>query len=156
VNETGAPGPFVRPPRIEDVGIWWREEMADDEVVNFAARFLSREAMRALEDERGWYQAGPVRLEAIVELDVAGARVSAARRDYRRQPELREIRFELGPTRITLLGWSVSFQELEGHARGLERLELRTPLFRAMEVAQARSDARFQEFHPDPADPDDR
>jgi hypothetical protein len=137
----------MRPPRNEDVGTWWQEETADGNVVNFAARFLSREGMRALQDERGWYQPGPVRLEAIVEFDVAGSRVTAARRQYRRHPQLREIRFEVPPTRITMLGWNLSFEELEGHARGLRRLELGTPLFHAMRAAQIRSDARFDELH---------
>jgi len=48
---------------------------------------------------------------------------------------------------VTLFGWDLSCDELEGHAQALERLELGTALFAAMEDAQARSDRRFDELH---------
>jgi hypothetical protein len=47
------------------------------------------------------------------------------------------------------LGWDLTFDELEGHALALERLELGSELFATMEAAQARPDHRFDEHHGD-------
>ena len=139
--------PLERRPRPEDIGIWWSDPFPDDDTVNFAARFLSREDQRELTGDRGWLETGPVRLAAIVELDVAGHQVEAALREYRRLPSLRSIRFDLPGVRLALHGWDLTFDELEHHVRTLERLEFGTNLFRSMEAAQARTTRRFDELH---------
>jgi hypothetical protein len=121
--------------------------------VNFAARFVSPEGRRELTGDRGWLETGPVRVAGIVELDIAGHQVDAALREYRRLPSLRSIRFDLPGVRLVLHGWDLTFDELERHARGLERLELGTELFRSMEAAQARTTRRFDELHGHGHDP---
>jgi hypothetical protein len=131
---------------MEDLGIWSNATFPDDDVANFASRFLSHPDLLELQDEQGFPDAGPSRVAAIRELVVAGHRVEARLREYRRLPRLRSIAFELPGTRVTLQGWDLAFQELEDHARGLERLELGTELFVAMSAAQARSDRRFDEL----------
>jgi hypothetical protein len=143
----GRPRPLERPPRPEDIGIWWSEPLPDDDTVNFAARFLSPGSRRELTGDRGWLEIGPVRIAAIVELDVAGHRVETVRREYRRLPPLRSIQFDLPGVRLALHGWNLTFDELEHYARVLERLELGTDLFRGMEDAQAWAKHRFDELH---------
>jgi hypothetical protein len=49
--------------------------------------------------------------------------------------------------RLVVHGWDLTFDELEGYARTLERLELGTDLLRSMEAAQARTTRRFDELH---------
>jgi hypothetical protein len=136
-----------RLPRPEDVGIWWSEPLPDDDTVNFVARFLSPEGRRELTGDLSWLEIGPVRIAAIVELDVAGHRVEAVRRVYRRLPQLRSIQFDLPDVRLALHGWNLTFDELEHYARMLERLELGTDLFRVIEDAQAWTKHRFDELH---------
>ena len=137
----------ARPVRQEDVGIWWRDRIPDDDVDNFASRFVGYEDRADLGGGYGLLDVGPTRITEIGELEVAGHRVESHRREYRRLSSLRSMGFGLPGTRVTLLGWGLSFDELEGHARALERLELGTELFAAMEAAQARSDRRFDELH---------
>ena len=115
--------------------------------MNFATRFLSPEDQRELTGDRGWLETGPVRVAAIVELTVAGNRVDAALREYRRLPSLRSIQFDLPGVRLVLHGWDLTFDELGRQARTLERLEFGTNLFRSMEAAQARTTRRFDELH---------
>jgi hypothetical protein len=138
---------FERPIREEDVGIWWSDSFATLAPINFAPRFISHELTQGLRDERGFPNLGPTRIAAIVEIEVAGLRVRCIRTEYRLLPPLRSIRFELPDVRVALHGWALTVDELEGFARTLERLELGTPLLRAMQAAEARSDARFQELH---------
>lgn len=145
-NERRGRRPLDRPPRSEDIGIWWSEPLPDDDAVNFAARFLSPEGQRELTGDRGWLEIGPVRIAAIVELDVAGHRVEAVRREYRRLPQLRSIQVDLPDVCLTLHGWNLTFDELEHYARVLERLELGSDLFRVMEEAQTRTKHRFDEL----------
>jgi hypothetical protein len=132
---------------MEDVGVWSNARFPDDDVANFAARFLSHPDLLELQVERGFPDAGPSRVAAIRELVVAGHRVEARLREYRRLPRLRSIAFDLPGTRVTLQGWDLAFQELEDHARVLERLDLGTELFVAMSAAQARSDRRVDELN---------
>jgi len=139
--------PWVRPVRHEDVGIWWSDRNSDDDVENFAARFLSREDHSGLRGEAGYPELGPVRVAAIVELEIVGLRVEAKRREFRRLPSLHSIGFQLPGTEVTVLGWNLSFEELEDLAHALERLELGNDLYRAMKSAQGRSDRRFNELH---------
>jgi hypothetical protein len=129
------PHPSVRPPSPDDVGTWFDERLPPDDVVNFVGRFLSREVERALQDDRGWADYGAVRLTALAELEVEGTLVRVAEREYHRLPQLRELRFRLPPTEVILLGWSLPFDQLEGFAAALERLELGTDLFRGIEAA---------------------
>lgn len=136
-----------RPARRDDVGIWWSDPFPADDMVNFAARFLSPEERRELTGDRGWLETGPVQIARIVDLEVAGHRVEAALRTYRRLPALRSISFDLPDVRLVLHGWDLTFDLLEGYARTLERLELGTDLFRSMEAAQARTSRRFDELH---------
>jgi hypothetical protein len=138
---------FERPIREEDVGIWRSDSFATRAPINFAPRFTSHQRLQGLRDERGFPNLGPTRIAAIVEIDVAGLRVRCARTGYRLLPLLRSIRFELPDVRVALHGWTLAVEELEGFARTLERLELGKPLLRALQAAQARSDARFQELH---------
>lgn len=148
--ESGRPGrrhPHERPLRPEDIGIWWSDPFHDDDIVNFADQFLSPKGRRELTGDRGWLEIGPTRIAAIVELDVAGHRVEAQRREYSRLPALRSILLDLPDVDLALHGWDLTFDELERHARALERLELGSDLFRAMEEAQARTDRRFREVH---------
>jgi hypothetical protein len=137
----------MRPVRPEDVGIWRSDRISDDDVVNFASRFVGYEDRADLGGEYGLLHVGPTRITVVPELEVAGHRVESHRREYRRLASLRSIGFELPGTRLTLFGWELSFDELEGHAQALERLELGTELFAAMEGAQARSDRRFDDLH---------
>jgi hypothetical protein len=53
-----------------------------------------------------------------------------------RLPSLRSIRVVLPGVRLVLHGWDLTFDELERHARTLERLKLDTNLFRSMEAAR--------------------
>ena len=115
--------------------------------MNFAARFLSPEERRELTGERGWLDTGPVQLVSIADLDVAGHRVEAALRIYRRLPALRSISFDLPDVHLVLPGWDLTFDELQRYARALERLELGSDLFRSMEAAQVRTARRFHELH---------
>jgi hypothetical protein len=115
--------------------------------VNFAARFLSPEEQRELTGDRGWLETGPVQVASIVDLVVAGHRVEAALRAYRRLVSLRSIRFDLPDVRLVLHGWDLTFDELERYARMLERLEPGTDPLRSMEAAQARTTRRFDELH---------
>jgi hypothetical protein len=138
---------WARPVRQEDVGLWWSDRNPDDDVENFAARFLPRDGHAGLLGDDGYLELGPVRVAAIIELETGGVRVDAHRREFRRLPLLRAIGFELPGTRVTLLGWALSFEELEDYARSLERLELGTELFQSMQSAQDRSDSRFRELH---------
>lgn len=137
----------ARPPRREDLGIWWSDRMPDDDVENFAGRFVSREERRDLLHESGWLDVDATRITDFVELEIAGEHVEAHRREFRRVPSLRSIGFELPGTRITVFGWGISSEELEGHASALEPLELGGELFQAMKEAQARSDRRFDQLH---------
>jgi hypothetical protein len=136
---------WVRSVRQEDVGVWWGDRVPDDDVENFAARFISREDHASMQGEHGFLDIGPIRVAAIVELEAVGRHVQAQRREFRRLPSLRSIEFELPQTRVTLLGWKLSFEELEDHARALEQLQLRTDLFRALEAAEAWAGRRFRE-----------
>jgi hypothetical protein len=136
-----------RPLRPEDVGIWWSDSFPNDDTVNFAARFVSREERRELTGNRGSLETGPVRVAAIVELDVAGHRVEAALREYWALPSLRSIRFDLPGVHLVLHCWDLTFDELERHARTLERLALGTHLFRSMEAAEARTARRFEQLN---------
>jgi hypothetical protein len=138
---------FERPILEEDVGIWWSDSFARLAPINFAPRFISHERLQGFRDEHGFPSLGPTRIAAIVEIEVAGLRVRCARTEYRLLPPLRSLRFELPGVRVALHGWTLTDDELEGFARTLERLELGTPLLRAMQAAEARSDARFQELH---------
>ena len=136
----------ARPVRPEDVGIW-RDDVPDDDVANFWSRFVPHRDFLTLRDEHGFPDPGPTRIVSMGELEVADHRVEAHRREYRRLPPLRSIGFELPGTKVTLQGWDLAFEELEDHARALERLELGTELFAAMTAAQARSDRGFNELH---------
>lgn len=136
-----------RPARREDVGIWWSDPFPGADIQNFAGRFLSREEERRLEDDHGRLETGPVRLAAILDLDVAGHRVEAALREYRSLRALRSIRFDLPGVRIAIHGWDLAFDELEGHARTLARLELGTDLLASLEAAQARMNRRFEQLY---------
>jgi hypothetical protein len=136
-----------RPARREDVGIWWSDPFPADDRVNFTARFLSAEERRGLTGDRGWLETGPVQLVNIVDLDVAGHRVEAALRTYQRLPALRSISFDLPDVRLVVHGWDVGFDELQGYARTLERLELGSGLYRSMKAAQARTTRRFDQLH---------
>ena len=137
-----------RPARHEDVGIWWSDRDGENtDVVNFAFRFVPREDRRRFESEFGWPDVGPMRIAGFVELDVVGRRVEAHRREFQRLPSLKSVGFDLPGTRLTLVGWGLAFDELENHARALERLELGSDLLRALEEAEARSDRRFNELH---------
>ena len=133
------------PLRDEDVGIW--RSSPTDAAINFAARFISNDERPSSHDRHGFPNLGPSRFAAIGDLEVAGHRVRCAQTEYRSFPKLRSLRFELPDVRITVHGWSLTFEKLEWYARILERLDLGTPLFRAMEAAEARSDARFQDLH---------
>jgi hypothetical protein len=146
-NERPGRPQLERPARREDVGIWWSDPFPDDHTVNFTARFLAPEERRELTGDGGWLETGPVQLVSTVELDVAGRRVEAALRTYRRLPALRSIRLDLPHVNLILHGWDLSFDELERYARTLERLELGTDLFRSMEAAQARTTRQFDEIH---------
>jgi hypothetical protein len=138
----------VRSMRPEDVGEWANDPFPDDDVVNFASRFLSNEERRRLQSsEFGWLDLGPTRIVGIVELEVAGRRVETHRREYRGLPPLRSVAFEVPGTRLTLFGWILTFDELDDFARGLERLELGSELHGALKEAQARTDRRFEELH---------
>ena len=106
----------------------------------------SAEERRGLTGDRGWLETGPVQLANIVELDVAGHRVETAR-TYQRLPALRSIGFDLPDVRLVLHGWDLSFDELEGYARILERLQLASGLYRSMGAAQARTTRRFDQLH---------
>jgi hypothetical protein len=92
--------PGVRPIRHEDVGIWFSDRNPEDDVENFAARFLSPEDRAGLRGGDGYLELGPVRVAAIFELEIAGVRVEAHRREYQRLPSLRSIGFELPGTRM--------------------------------------------------------
>ena len=138
VNEGGREWPFRRAPSPDDIGIWW-DEMTDDVAINFGARFMDRARFGALTDGRGSPSFGPLRLDALHDLEIAGRRVSVALRRYPGVPELVELWFELPPTTVALLGWNLSPDELEGYAMRLERLELGTELFEAMTAAEGRS-----------------
>jgi hypothetical protein len=138
---------WVRPVRHEDGGIWMSDAIPDDDVANFASRFIPHEERLDLRGEFGFLDVGPTRIVVIVQLRIAGRTGDAHRREFRGLPSLRSIGFDLPRTQVTMLGWDVSFEELQDHARSLERLELGTELLRAMESAQARSDSRFQELH---------
>jgi len=98
-----------------------------------------------MQSEHGFLDVGPIRVAAIVEFEAVGRHVQAQRREFRRLPSLRSIGFELPQTRVTLLGWKLSFEELEDHARALEQLQLGTDLFRALEAAETRTGRRFRE-----------
>jgi len=137
----------MRPVPPEDVGIWWSDRISDDDVVNFASGFVGYGDGADLRGEYGLPNVGPTRIAGVAELEVAGHRVESHRRESRRLASLRSIGFELPGTRVTLFGWDLSFDELEGHALALERLELGTELFAAMEGAQARSDRYFDDLH---------
>jgi hypothetical protein len=147
VNASAGPPPRMPPIRREDLGIWFNDRTREDDVANFAPRFIPHRDLLELRDEHGSPDAGPTRIALIRELEVAGVRVEAHRREYHRLPSLRSIGFELPGTRMTLLGWDLTFDELEDHARSLERLELGTALFATMKAAQARSGRRFDEPH---------
>ena len=136
-----------RPARREDVGIWWSDPFPADDTVNFATRFLSPEERREHTGDRGWLDTGPVQLVSIVDLEVAGHRVEAALHAYRRLPALRSISLDLPDVHLVLHGWDLTFDELEGYARALERLELGSDLFRSMKAAQVRASRRFDELH---------
>jgi hypothetical protein len=123
------------------------DAIPDDDVANFASRFIPHEERLDLRGEFGFLDVGPTRIVVIVQLRIAGRTGDAHRREFRGLPSLRSIGFDLPRTQVTMLGWDVSFEELQDHARSLERLELGTELLRAMESAQARSDSRFQELH---------
>ena len=152
VNASEGRRHWVRPVRQEDVGIWWHDRIPDDDVENFASGFVPDDRWAGLRDNDGYVDVGPTRVSAIASLEIAGQRVQVHRREFRALPSLRSIGFALPGTRLTLLGWELSFEELEGYAALLERLELGTELFRAMESAQARSDHRFDELHGDHED----
>lgn len=109
--------------------------------------FVAREDRRRFESEFGWPDVGPMRIAGFVELDVVGRRVEAHRREFQRLPSLRSVGFQLPGTRLTLFGWGLAFDELEKHARALERLELGSELHRALMEAQARTDRGFEELH---------
>jgi hypothetical protein len=49
---------WVRPVRQEDVGVWWSDRVPDDDVENFAARFISRDDHASLQGEHGFLDAG--------------------------------------------------------------------------------------------------
>jgi hypothetical protein len=138
--------PSARPIRRDDIGIWANDRTPDDDVENFASRFVTNDERSRLRREYGSLEVGPTRIVLIGELEVAGVGVEHHRREYRPLPSLRTIGFALPGTRLTLLGWDLTFEEMEGHARALERLELGTELF-AMKAAQTRSDQRFDELH---------
>lgn len=139
--------PWVRPVRREDVGTWRSDPIPDANVENVISRFVPHGDFRDLRGEDGFPDVGSTRIAAIIALEVAGRRVAAHRREFRRLPPLRSIGFSLPETDVTLLGWELSFDELERYARSLERLELGTELFRSMTSAQGRSDGRFDEVH---------
>jgi hypothetical protein len=133
--------------REENVGVWSMHAFPGDDAADFAGRFLSREQEAALQDERGFPIAGPARVVAMDDLDVAGDRVEAYRREFRQLPLLRAIGLELPGVRVLVLGWNLTFEELEGFARALEVLELGSDLFQAMKLAQTSNDRRFDEMH---------
>jgi hypothetical protein len=137
----------TRRPVRGDVGIWWHDRNQDDDVANFLPRFVSQRTVLQLREEHGFPDAGPTRFAWIGELEVAGLRVESYRQEHHRFTALRSIGFELPGTRVTLHAWDLAFEQLEGHARSLERLELGTELFAAMTAAQATSDRRFDELH---------
>jgi hypothetical protein len=137
----------ARPVRQEDVGIWWSDRIPDDDVASFASRFVGYEDRDDLRGDYGLLDVGPTRITEIGELEVAGHRVESHRREYRRLSSLRSIGVELPGPRVTLWGWAVPFDELEDHAQALERLELGTELFAAMEDALARSHRRSDQPH---------
>ena len=147
VNARPGRRPRARPVRHEEVGIWRSQEGDDDDVVNFAFRFVPHEDQRRFESEFGWPDVGPSRIVGSVELEVASRHIEASLREYRRLPQLRSIGFELPETRVTVFGWALSFEELEHYANALERLELGSELFRAMKDAETRSARRFDELH---------
>ena len=116
-----------------------------DDAFNFAARFLPAHERDEFLDDFGRVDAGPVRNEGIVELDVAGHRVAAGRRSFGRLASLRSLGFPLPAVRVVLHGWDVTFDDLARYAQALQPLELGTDLHRAMTSAQARTDRRFDD-----------
>jgi hypothetical protein len=147
-NERVGRDRFDRPPGPEDMGIWWSDPFTGAVVVNFACRFLSHEGRRAFAGPRGRFEAGPHRVVELTPLDVAGHRVHAAFREYRRLPSLRSITLDLPDVHIVVIGWAMSFGELRSASTALERLRLGSELFHALASAQRRSDARFAERLP--------
>ena len=116
-----------------------------DDAFNFAARFLRARERDDLMDDFGRADAGPMRNEGPIELDVAGHRVTAGRRTFGRLPSLRSLGFDLPAVRVVVNGWGLTFEDLVRYARALEQLELGTDLHHAMTSAQARTDRRFDD-----------
>lgn len=134
-------------PALEDVGVWTEGRYPEDEVYNFAGRFLGAKELDVFQDEHGLHDFGPSRIESITEAVVGSERVELARREYRQLPAFRSIHLDLPANRVALFGWNLSFDELTHYAELLEPLDLDSPLLEAMKAAQAGSDRRFDELH---------
>jgi hypothetical protein len=137
---------FEREAREEDVGIWMADRPADDDVLNFADRFVRHEGERG---RRGQLDTGPRRYTGRVDVTVAGHPVSVERWEFQDFPSYRRLVVALAGVEIVLHGWDLTEDECLAHLPRLERLQLGTPLFEAMKRAQARSDARLAELHDD-------
>lgn len=134
-------------PALEDVGVWTEGRYPEDDVYNFAGRFLGAKELDVFQDEHGFHDFGPSRIESITEAVVGSERVELARREYRQLPAFRSIHLDLPASRAVLFGWNLSFDELTHYAELLEPLELDSPLLEAMKAAQAASDRRFDDLH---------
>ena len=119
-GDVGQPRPATTPrmagPALEDVGVWTEGRYPEDDVYNFAGRFLGAKELDVFQDEHGFHDFGPSRIESITEAVVGSERVEHARREYRQLPAFRSIHLDVPGSRVVLYGWNLSFEELTHYA----------------------------------------
>jgi hypothetical protein len=89
---------------------------------------------------------GPRRYVGRASLSVLGMETPAEHWKYRAYLKLTTVRFLLSGTEISLLGWGIQSSQLLRLGSGLEPLELGSPLFKAMKIANAEAVAAWRQL----------
>jgi hypothetical protein len=130
--------------REEDLGTWMPGQRHEhSQVWNFASRFVPPEDVRS---HRFSEDAGPRRYNGRVEVSVAGQRVQAERWEWQDLPSYRRLVVALPEADLVLHAWDLADDECVAMLAKLEQLRPDTPLFDAMKLAQARTDARWTQL----------
>ena len=122
-GDVGQPRPATTP-RMAGPGTRRRGRLDGGSVPGRRRLQLRRTVPRAKEldvfqDEHGFHDFGPSRIESITEAVVGSERVEHARREYRQLPAFRSIHLDVPGSRVVLYGWNLSFEELTHYAEPL-------------------------------------
>lgn len=112
----------------------------DEDETDFIGRFI------ADYDPARTGGSGPRSYVGRANLSVLGMETPAEQWKYRAYPKLTTVRFLVSGTEISLLGWGIQSSQLLRLGSSLELLELGSPVFKTMKVANGEAVAAWRQL----------